>query len=321
MFPQSTSSLSATDPAKKVVDFRGPAKPPTPPTGGSPPSPPGGEPPSDGRDPPPSKLLRRLSGAIGAVVCTVLTFLPFVGHSSTIELFTTDVGQQRSIPLGGGSDAQMNTDSMLRVQRDGNEIHAELLRGEVVFELFKNWKGHLLVSAGGLEIRDIGTVFSVHIGDDGKVRVTVIQGKVILSAAHIPETKFYATQQAVVDSRDHPMSLQTKSFPAKVIEDQLSWRYGELTFHCESINAAALEFNRYNRDKIEVVDTSTPERIEGMFMTTNPFEFVQSLQVLLPDLTMETVVGVDGHQIFRLRHLSPMRERHAFHRVSKTHCD
>jgi transmembrane sensor len=236
-------------------------------------------------------------------------------------MYVTDVGEQRSIPLGSASTAQMNTDSVLWLRREGKAIHAELLRGEVAFDLRQNWGGRLVVSAGGLEIRDIGTVFSVHMGDDGRVRITVVKGRVILSAVHIPETTVTQNEQAIVDSRDHPMSLKKKTSPATAIEDQLAWRYGELRFHCESISTASEEFNRYNSDKIVVVDdASTPARLEGIFMATDPLAFVQSIQVLVPGLRVETEDAFDGHRIFRLRHLPPKLQPRAADTVPERPC-
>jgi ferric-dicitrate binding protein FerR (iron transport regulator) len=159
-------------------------------------------------------------------------------------------------------------------------------------------------------------------GDDGRVRITVVKGRVILSTAHIPETAVTQNEQAIVDSREHPMSLQRKRFPATEIEDQLSWRYGELRFHCESISTASEEFNRYNADKIVVVDNaSTPARLEGNFRATVPLDFVQALQVLVPGLTLKTEDALDGHRIYRLRHLASKIQQQAADTVSERHCD
>jgi ferric-dicitrate binding protein FerR (iron transport regulator) len=281
--------------------------------------PPGGQPPSDRRKSLREMILRCLLCASGAILLSPLPFLPFIEHLSPDELYTTRVGEQRSISLGTGSDALLNTNTALRLRRTVELNRVELLRGEVFFEI-RNWHGHLIVSAGGVEIKDVGTAFVVKLLDDGTVRVTVQRGEVTASGAHVPETAIYRNQQATIDGRDHPQSLQKRSFSAKEIQDQLEWRHGVLVFHCEAIGTVVQEFNRYNDDKIEIADVYFPQRIQGAFSATDPSAFTRALQLTVSDLVLETEESADGHHIFRLRQLPPERQPHVTHIAPVPQC-
>ena len=288
---------------------KNPPPPPNPPDGSS----------GDGGDgPPPDDARRRLLGSLGACVVTGVSATLFVGDSSSVRTFTTDVGEQRSIPFRDGSTVMLNTDSSLRIWWDGTLLRAELLRGEVLFDMKPSRR--LLVSIGDVEITEVGTVSAVRILDDGGVRVTVVEGDVWLAAPHIRKTPVFRNQRVSLPYRDHPSVVHTETFSEDDVRNQLSWRYGDLAFSCATLLSAAQEFGRYNRTKIEVVDPSDDELIGGIFSAIDPLAFVRSVTFLYPDISLEIDDISSDHRILRLRRRNSIRHRDKAQRRRENQC-
>ncbi|MEJ1963704.1 MAG: FecR domain-containing protein [Gammaproteobacteria bacterium] len=107
------------------------------------------------------------------------------------NVFTTAVGEQRSILLADGSTIDLNARSKVRVSFDKQGRHVDLLEGQALFRVAKDKARPFIVAVNGARVRAVGTQFDINQRKRGLV-VTVVEGTVAVSgpviAGHGPES-------------------------------------------------------------------------------------------------------------------------------------
>jgi len=255
------------------------------------------------------------------LVTALLVVALATSDSRSVQTFIAEVGEIKPIPLGDGSVVTLNTDSVLRMLREGRVLHFELLRGEALFTMTPNRARHLLVSVGDLLITEAGTTFSVRIVDEGGVRVIVESGAVVLVSSHIPHTVVYRNQQVSLSNRDHPETLHSAYLTPDEVHDRLAWRSGEIVFHCASVADAAQEFSRYNRKvKIQVQGVPDAVRVGGEFVANDPLAFVQTIALVYPDVRLQIEDRDPDHRILHLIGMPPTRSPHSTQQTAEHQC-
>jgi transmembrane sensor len=103
-------------------------------------------------------------------------------------LYTTDIGERRSITLADGSTVDLNARSQLRVEFSKSERRVELLDGQALFQVTKDGARPFIVHSGDATVRAVGTQFDVYRKDSGTT-ITVLEGRVaVYSAARADQT-------------------------------------------------------------------------------------------------------------------------------------
>ena len=104
--------------------------------------------------------------------------------SSGAPTFATNVGQRDSVRLADGTRVLLAPESRLTVAEGyGNKVREVELTGEAYFDVRHDEARPFVVHAGGADIRDLGTTFTVHATGDQGVRVAVTSGFVSLGPA------------------------------------------------------------------------------------------------------------------------------------------
>jgi transmembrane sensor len=99
-------------------------------------------------------------------------------------LYTTDIGERRSITLADGSTVDLNARSRLRIEFSRTERRVELLVGQALFQVAKDKHRPFIVASGEATVRAVGTQFDVYRKDTGTT-VTVLEGRVaVYSSGH-----------------------------------------------------------------------------------------------------------------------------------------
>jgi transmembrane sensor len=99
-------------------------------------------------------------------------------------VYTTGVGEQRTIRLQDGTRLTLNSDSKIVVRFAKAQRHVTLARGEAYFEVVHDRHRPFIVTVGDHDITDVGTVFMVRYGN-GNAAITLLAGKVTVSNAII----------------------------------------------------------------------------------------------------------------------------------------
>lgn len=223
-----------------------------------------------------------MSSAAAAVVCAVgwWTFDRAAGW----QHYSTTVGEQRTLTLGDGSLAYVNTHSRLDVKFTDTAREVELLNGEALFKVERDPARPFVVRSGDAVIRVLGTQFNVYRRDTGTV-VSVVEGMVEVATGKGAQ-RLSAGEEAHVSG-----STVTRKRKADIAKAQ-AWRQRRLVFDLAPLTQIAAEFNRYNRETQIRIEGNTAEakRFSGVFDADDPRSLMKLLATY-DDLTAEEING------------------------------
>jgi len=172
--------------------------------------------------------------------------------------------------LEDGSSVELNHGAVVTTDFSATERRATLVRGEALFTVAKNPGRPFIVRAGGVDVRAVGTAFSVRL-DQAAVEVLVTEGRVALarmedgtqttadrkpdpsSALGPPPSEIAAGHRATV-SLTNTEPPQIVAVSPQAIAQQLNWHPQLLDFSSAPLAVAVAEFNRRNRVQFVLAD-------------------------------------------------------------------
>ncbi|MBN9380937.1 MAG: FecR domain-containing protein [Chitinophagaceae bacterium] len=241
----------------------------------------------------PRKKYLRYAAVAAGILAVVLTSVLLMYRTSPSEkekpsLAITDIETDslRKIQLIDGTLVWLNAGSKLHYATDfGQHLREIFLEGEAYFEVKSDKEHPFLVHTQGLTTRVLGTKFNVKAYNPKAIEVTLVEGKVMLTAARATaktgvttmDTLFLAPNEKALFAGDklrsditgssptikHPSSandthLTTTSLSKHMVANALavtSWRTGELEFDHEPLSSVLETFNR----KLHVTIKAAPE--------------------------------------------------------------
>ena len=194
---------------------------------------------------------------------------------SEVQVYRTDVGERAVVTLADGSQATLNTATVLAVDYTRQRRGLRLIAGEAWFDVAKNPDRPFVVSAADHQVVAVGTSFNVRL-DPGRLRVAVSEGRVRLSDANdMPLAAVSAGQRADLKAGSLVLS---QGGPATG-----DWRAGRLHFEAATLGDAVAEMNRYRKTPILVADPIVASlRISGVFDTGEASSFLEALPLSKP---------------------------------------
>jgi transmembrane sensor len=214
---------------------------------------------------------RLLGGLMAGIAASVAGGLVLLNRR---EIYETQVGEIRRVPLADGSIAAINTASAIKVALADTRRDIELEQGEAWFQVAKDPQRPFLVSAGRVRVVAIGTAFAVRRHANG-AEIVVTEGvvKAWAAGAEGHKVELAAGSRAFV-ADDAAISRAVANAPAA--DRALAWRSGKIDLAGTRIEDAVAEFNRYNHRKIVLRDTAVgDERVDGVFRTDDPEGFAR----------------------------------------------
>jgi transmembrane sensor len=211
--------------------------------------------------------------AILAMICAAGANYLFALKEKT---YVTVVGGHRTLALADGSQIELNTDTVLRLAAD--ERSAFLDRGEAYFQIKHDAIRPFVVTTAKNRVTDLGTKFLVSDSED-RLEVSLVEGRARIETAIAAGR----TRSAVLTQGDFAIvtadSISVTKKPVRELANELGWRHGVLVFKHTTLADAATEFNRYNRDKLVIVDTGTGRlKIDGTFPANDVKPFTEVAQ-------------------------------------------
>ena len=172
--------------------------------------------------------------------------------------------------LEDGSSVELNHGAIVTTEFSATERRATLVRGEALFTVAKNTSRPFIVRAGGVDVRAVGTAFSVRL-DQAAVEVLVTEGRVALARTEDgkpntengkpgPSSTLAPPSSEVAAGHRATVSLITAEPPQVVtvspqtIARQLNWQPQLLDFSSAPLSVAVTEFNRRNRVQFVLAD-------------------------------------------------------------------
>jgi transmembrane sensor len=164
-------------------------------------------------------------------------------------------GEQRQVGLVDGSRVIVNTESEVRVAFTGRERAVELARGEAFFDVAKDATRPFVVRAGHVEVRAVGTKFTVR-RLEGDTQVVVTEGRV--QVARADRSRAISAQQPVAIDPGHIARIGLSEQPVKVAAIDTvratAWTTGNVEFEEATLAEVIRDVNRYTPKPFVVQD-------------------------------------------------------------------
>ncbi|MEJ2409556.1 MAG: FecR domain-containing protein [Novosphingobium sp.] len=199
------------------------------------------------------KRMRWAGMAIAATLAAVLAVPQFMAPGA--QVYET-AGASRQIALEDGSTIMLAPRSSLTVE--GRHQDRMALSGGALFDIRHDPDRQLTITAGGLQISDIGTRFDVQ-AQDKLVRVSVVEGKVeVRSESLAAPVRLAAGKGLSFDARGG-----TASVAAVRADDVGAWRKGRLSYDNAPLTLVAADLHRYAGVEVAVPDALRDRRFSG----------------------------------------------------------
>jgi transmembrane sensor len=163
--------------------------------------------------------------------------------------------------LEDGSAVELNQGAVVTTEFSATERRATLVHGEALFVVAKNPLRPFVVRAGSVDVRAVGTAFSVRL-DSSAVEVLVTEGRVAVDHSTASGSNIAPRTSSSEISSGHraTVSLSSSEPPQIVaispeaIAHHFNWQPTLLDFSSAPLSAAVAEFNRRNRVQFILAD-------------------------------------------------------------------
>lgn len=212
--------------------------------------------------------------AAGLVLAAVAIPLLWYANGLRTQVYTTALGEQRTIVLEDGSVMELNTASEVAVRFSGAVRDVEMAAGEAFFTVKKEAARPFRVYSNGVEVQAVGTQFNVYRHAEQTV-VSVLEGRVRVLPAEESAT---GLELAVGNQVVVAPGRQSVTADADAMMRALAWRERKLVFADEPLVNVVAEINRYNARQLTVNDPRlASRRISGVFNVHDPEVIVRFL--------------------------------------------
>jgi transmembrane sensor len=226
---------------------------------------------------------------------------------------STKVGQTAALALEDDSQIHLNTDTSITIAEGPRRRDVVLERGEVFAEVRHDELRPFRIAVGHVVVEDLGTRLDVYT-DDGKTRVTVIEGKVRILERRangsmvdpfVASSEGFKREGAMLGVGDVVKVEEHDDGTAIVYKEptdtaaaarNIQWLQGKLDFTGQSLAEVVYEINRYNSLRLVIDDPSIAGlRIGGRIDVGDPNAFVELLRAR--DRIRTTVIAGDGGSV------------------------
>ena len=218
----------------------------------------------------------RRAAALAAVVLLAVAAVIFLDRSKFNGVYTTGIGEQRTVQLLDGSTVELNARSTIQVRLTAEQRDVTLLEGQALFRVAKDKQRPFVVHAGDAQVRAVGTEFDVYKKQTATV-VTVVEGRVEtydeLDSPGTAAIVLSAGEQLTV--QPHVVTKPTRTDIAVAT----AWVQKRLIFEETPLSDVAEEFNRYNRRPLTIDDGELGSlKISGVYSSTDPASLINFLR-------------------------------------------
>lgn len=211
-----------------------------------------------------------MAGLFAASLAVVLAVPQFLQSSPVV--YRTQA-TARTIALKDGSHVVLAPHSRLSVEREQTRL---ALEGGAWFDVRHRPDRPLVVSAGGLEISDIGTRFDVQ-ASGPQSRVEVAEGQLAVKGP--------ALSAPIHLSKGRALTFDPQAGTALVADvdqrDIGEWRAGRLSYDTSPLALVAADLSRYAGVKVEVPDSLENQTFSGSLVIGNGEQAVHDLAQLM----------------------------------------
>ena len=218
---------------------------------------------------------RRWALWLGGALAASLAALLIIPKMASPEARTfTSAGTARTVALLDGSAVILGPLSQLSVSgRDRKQL---ALRGGAYFAIRHDPARSLAVSAGGLQIRDVGTRFDLQTNGSA-VRVEVSEGAVEVRGAALGDPVQLQAGRRMLFDPAHKLAI----LAAVKSQDVGEWREGRLTYDAAPLSLVAADLARYAGVSVSVPPPLAARRFSGTLSIHDGDSAVRDLAQLM----------------------------------------
>ncbi len=233
----------------------------------------------------PHPWLRRplMAGVMLTAAAAVALAFWLARPRSQFENIATPVAQRQALTLVDGTRVELNAQTSLAIEIDGQGRRVRLASGEAFFAVHKDAARPFTVETPAGSVRVTGTQFNVRAETAARLEVTVVEGSVLTrpaeSAGQIP-VPVALTAGDRLTAGGGAMSVQT--LPAAGLDDALAWRQGQIVFKDVPLSEALARFARYHGRGITATADTADLRVGGRFSLDDLDGFFDKLELTQP---------------------------------------
>jgi transmembrane sensor len=219
------------------------------------------------------------------------------------ESTPAEAGILKRVNLPDGSVVRLRADSAIDVRYESGVRRVRLLRGAAHFAVTKDPARAFVVEVKGVDVRAVGTAFSVASQPDA-IEVLVTEGTVRVDSVGpgarggtlLPrldtgeESVLQVGDRAIVALPASPGPVQAAvvhRLTATALASALAWQERTLAFDAAPLGEIVAAFNRFNRHQLVVADAALADRrFGGSFRADDPEGFL-ALLAATSDIRLE----------------------------------
>jgi len=183
------------------------------------------------------------------------------------EIYATSIGGHKTVTFSDGSQIELNTDTVLRVNMADNR-KVRLEKGEAYFQIEHDATHPFVVNIADHIVTDLGTKFLLRSGSNG-IKITLVEGRARIDSANL----FGPKQSATLKAGDVAVATTGAISVARASKDdlanELGWRRGMLVFHHATLEEAAEQYNRYSAKPVVIADSKVGRMIFSATLPSN----------------------------------------------------
>ena len=225
------------------------------------------------------------AGVLLLVAGLTYTTIYEVPVQNDATIYTTSIGEHKTIILTDGSEVLLNTGSQVEVEFTQDRRILKLVKGEAHFAVAHNKSRPFEVHAGTNIVRAVGTAFTVELNPE-TVEVTVTEGRVELAtiaqaddAADIPHETSLALVNSGQSAKFSDVIQSINTISAEEVTRRLAWHKGALIFKGDALEDVIHEASRYTKTRIIISDPALRTlKVGGYFKTDETKAMLQALE-------------------------------------------
>ncbi len=188
--------------------------------------------------------------------------------------------------LDDGSYIEINREAEVRVAYSLAERRIYLEKGEASFNVAKDPTRPFIVNVAGVDVRAVGTIFSIKLADD-EIDVIVTEGIVNVKSdpasfgkgKPLKDSFLEVGQRARVNLKEDVPSVSVSSISKEEVGLAHRWKPELLDFDNVPLGQIIAEFNSRNPIQVLLADSSLEEmRLSNLFWSDNVEGFVRLME-------------------------------------------
>jgi transmembrane sensor len=183
------------------------------------------------------------------------------------EIYATSIGGHKTVTFSDGSQIELNTDTVLRVNMADNR-KVRLEKGEAYFQIEHDATHPFVVKIADHTVTDLGTKFLLRSGANG-IELALVEGRARIDSANFFGPKQSATLKAGDVAVATAAAISVARASTDDLANELGWRRGMLVFHHATLEEAADQYNRYSAKHIVIADSKVGRMIFSATLPSN----------------------------------------------------